>query len=114
MTDLVKGLEVFEEPTLQEIFKDFLNDKNIELKTDLPNSMIVSRARLAVVWTAASGCPETAKLLSAFIEFYVRDRVSQDGKRTTELLGAISGLMNRPDRLTEKLLGMESSKEGKP
>lgn len=106
MGSLIDKLQNIKPDTVTQILKEFMNDTDIELKTDLPNSMMVSRARLAAHLYTKENCPQTGDLLKTFIDFYVRDRVSDHSVgRATQIITAVSSLMERQDPLADKLLG---------
>ena len=105
MGTLIDKLQNIKPDTVTQILKEMFNDTDIELKTDLPNSMVVSRARLAAALYQEEKCPKTGKLLKTFLDFYVRDRVSDHRKSREEVIAAVTNLMSRQDPLADKLLG---------
>lgn len=108
--NLIGELQAYEGDSVEQILRDLLNDKNIELKTELKNPLMMSKARLLVTWCRAEGLTTTADLLEAFIEFYVRDMVSYNRSSRTEITQAIAEIMKRDQGLKQRLLG--GSEEG--
>ena len=85
--------------TLQDILLDLMDgDTNLELKTQIFNPKDLACLTMIGDVLAKYKLKKSSSLILAFITDYLRNMVSYQRKSRTELVTAISGLLDREER----------------
>jgi hypothetical protein len=94
--------------SIEQILRDMFADKNIEMKSNFRNPVVVSKMRLLAEWCNLEGLTGTSKLITTFVQFYEKDVVSEKGTGRTQLYEAVSGLIEKDRSIKDKLLDAET------
>lgn len=107
MTTLLDELFVkSDELSVEQIINELMNDKNLMLKTEIPNPDAILGLMDIEHWLRSSKCTRSADVIKKHIEDFVLVMVSYDRKRVTEILDGVAQInAQRKLTLNDKMFG---------
>ena len=94
-----------EKDSLEKILAELLNAKDIELKSEIHNPIILTKLKTLSVWMKLEKCPKSSKMLEDFITYYLKYMVSHNRESRKEIIHALSEMLKREAPLGEKIMG---------
>ena len=106
--DFKRIFEVGEEITPEQILNSLLNKEDIEVKTEIPNPLNLSRLKVLETYLRNRKMKVSAELINDFIYFFLVYMVSYRRKGREEVVRVLSKrLEEKEEEIKERLLGVK-------
>lgn len=95
-----------EDLSVEQIVNELMNDKNLILKTEIPNPDALLKLMDIERWLRSSNCPKSATVVRHHIDDFVLVMVSYDRKRVLEIIDALAKINEaKKISMTDKMFG---------
>jgi len=112
LEQFISELKKSDENELSKLISELINDRNIELKTEISNPLIMSILDSLGDYLEQKGLKQSSNLLKSFLFWFRVNMISFNRKSRTEYIKAINSLYSseitekeREEKLLNKLLG---------
>jgi len=112
LEQFLNELKKSDENELSKLISELINDKNIELKTEIQNPFTMSLLDSLGEYLEQKGLKQSSNLLKTFLFYFRVNMISFNRKSRTEYIKAINSLYTaettekeREEKLLNKLLG---------
>lgn len=93
--EFFKMLEEYKGDSVEDILNKTITPEDIQLKTEYPNPVAVTKLRLLGEWLELNDIPEGKKIISLYIEEFSKNMVSYKRGSRKEIIQGIIGIMQR-------------------
>jgi len=112
LEQFISELKKNDENEFSKLISELINDKNIELKTEISNPLVMSILDSLGEYLEQKGLKQSSSLLKTFLFWFRVNMISFNRKSRTEYIKAISSLYTaeatekeKEEKLLNKLLG---------
>lgn len=113
MTDMFGGLLTDDDTTDWKILDKLLDKSDIEMKTEIPNPLAITKLRCIAAELNRRGMPKAGQILTDYCDNYLLNMVSFKRKRSSEIIDGFRNVLAHNERMKQNdpyLLGGEKQK----
>jgi len=98
-------IQAGQEETAEKILVKLLDDKGIELKTEIKDPRALAQLSTIARWLEIENMPKSAELIDDFVDYLLRYMVSKDRQSRKEIIKALSDRIRRENTPNGRFLG---------